>query len=235
MSQDGFNLDDMIEMLKKTHDSYGGIKYKTNIINIVADENWAIIQLKDKSSAVIYPNNEKKQKSKAGYLSGKSIYNVYLAKEKGVWKIVYDEILAEETSLRYGIARRINMELNTPVFLKNGKDYDLSLKMKKPNNIIALGSISREEITYPVKDYAEKFRKVPQSGDLERLVRANDKNLSEYAIASVGFTTVSVNQEVTKAQIKIIGMAYLMKRINMEKTPPKLVKKEVLVENKNKK
>ena len=232
ISSDGFDISDMEDMLKKTYSSYKDIKYKTKITNLTVNDNWALVQMTDKSKAKVYPNNDKKYKDKAGCLDGKSVYNVYLTKDKNEWKIVYDEILAEETSLRYGIAKKIDMELNTPVFIKNGGDYDLSLKMKKPDNVIALGSISREEITYPVKDYTEKFRKIPESGDLERMVKANDKNLGEYAIASVGFSTVSVNQEATKARIQIVGMAYLMKRINMEKIPPKHIKKEALVENK---
>ena len=233
LSSDGFDLADTEDMLKKTYSSYNNIKYKTKITNIEAQDNWAIVQMKDKSSAKVYHENNKKYRGKAGYLSGKSTYNVYLTKEKNEWKILRDEMLTEETSLVYGVAKKISMELNTPVFIKNNGDYDLSLKMKKSDDIIALGSISREEITYPVKDYTEKFRKIPQTGELERLVKANNKNLNEYAIASIGFTKVSVNEEVTKAKIKIIGMAYLMKRINMEKpvSNPK-VQEKILVENK---
>ena len=234
ISSDGFDINDMEDMLEKTYSSYKNIKYKTKILNITANDNWAIVQLKDRTYAKVYPNNEKKYKDKAGYLNGCSTYNVYLNKEKNGWKITYDEILAEETSLVYGIAKKINMELNTPLFIKNGGEYDLSLKMKKPDNIIALGSISREEISYPIKDYAEKFRKIPETGDLERLVKANNKNYNEYAVASVGFTKVSVNDKVTKAKIKILGMAYLMKRINMEKLPLNKTQK-ILVENKTNK
>ena len=87
----------------------------------------------------------------------------------------------------------------------------------KPEDIIALASISREEITYPPADYNEKFRKIPETGDLERYVKANNKNLNEYALASVGFTKVSINEEITKARIEILGIAYIMKRINMNR------------------
>ena len=45
----------------------------------------------------------------------------------------------------------------------------------------------------------------------------NNKNINEYGVASIGFTKVSINEEETKAKIEILGMAYLMKRINMEK------------------
>ena len=217
-SADGFNFDDLAEMLEKTYKAYGNIKYKTKINNITAFDNWALVQLSDTSSAKLYPDKNKKNKEKMGKLEGKSVYNVYLKKTKDGWKIVSDEILMEETSLKYGIANKIDMELITPVFVKNGEEYDVSLKMEKPEEIVALASISREEIVYPPSDYQEKFRRIPESGDLERLVRANDKNLDEYAIASIGFTKVSVNEEELRAKIEVLGMAYIMKRINMEKT-----------------
>lgn len=229
LSADGFEVDDLVTMLEKTYDAYGNIKYKTKINNISAFDNWALVQMSDTSSAKIYPDKNKKNKDKVGKLSGKSSYVVYLNKTDDGWKIVSDEILMEETSLKYGIANKINMELITPVFVKNGREYDLSLKMDKPDDIVALASISREEIVYPPADYQEKFRRMPDEGDLERLVKANNKNLDEYAIASVGFTKVSVNEEELKARIEVLGMAYIMKRINMERVKGV---KSTLVENK---
>lgn len=229
LSADGFDVDDLVTMLEKTYDAYGNIKYKTKINNISAFDNWALVQMSDTSSAKIYPDKNKKNKDKVGKLSGKSSYVVYLNKTDDGWKIVSDEILMEETSLKYGIANKINMELITPVFVKNGREYDLSLKMDKPDDIVALASISREEIVYPPADYQEKFRRMPDEGDLERLVKANNKNLDEYAIASVGFTKVSVNEEELKARIEVLGMAYIMKRINMERVKGV---KSTLVENK---
>lgn len=229
LSADGFDVDDLITMLEKTYDAYGNIKYKTKINNISAFDNWALVQMSDTSSAKVYPDKDKKNKDKVGKLDGKSSYVVYLNKTNDGWKIVSDEILMEETSLKYGIANKIDMELVTPIFVKNGKEYDLSLKMDKPDDIVALASISREEIVYPPSDYQEKFRRMPDEGDLERLVKANNKNLDEYAIASVGFTKVSVNEEELKARIEVLGMAYIMKRINMERIKGT---KSVLVENK---
>jgi hypothetical protein len=94
---------------------------------------------------------------------------------------------------------------------------------------MALASISREEIVYPPEDYQEKFRKIPEAGELERVVKANNKNLDEYAVASIGLTKVSINEEQTKAKIEVLGMAYLMKRVNMDRTRKN---GEMLVENK---
>ena len=151
-----------------------------------------------------------------------------MKKINDTWKIVSDEILMEETSLKYGLANKVNMNLITPMSVKSGEEYDLSLQIEKPKDIIALASISREEIVYPPVDYTEKFRKIPEVGELERVVRANNKNLDEYAIASIGLTKVTMNEEKTKARIEILGIAYLMKRVNMD-----AIKKnaEILVEN----
>ena len=227
-SADGFDVDDLATMLEKTYSAYGDIKYKTKINNITTFDNWALVQMSDTSYAKVYPDKDKKNKDKMGRLDGKSAYVIYMKKTDDGWKILSDEILMEETSLKYGIANKIDMELITPAFVKNGREYDLMLKMDKPDDIVALASISREEIVYPPAECSEKFRRIPESGDLERLVKANSKNLDEYAIASVGFTKVSVNEEELKARIEVLGMAYIMKRINMEKIKGQ---KATLVEN----
>ena len=228
-SADGFGVDSMAEMLDKTYSTYENIKYKIKVNSINAYENWALVQLSDYTTAVVYPVEDKDlKKEKMGKLEGNSVYNLYLTKENDEWKIIKDEILIEETSLKYGVARKTKMHLVTPYDIKNGEQYDISLKMDKIEDIIALASISREEIVYPPSDYNEKFRKIPEVGELERVVRANDKNLNEYAIASVGLTKVSFNQKTNRAKIEILGLAYLMKRINMNKP---IIQEEILVEN----
>ena len=229
-STDGFNLDDMSKMLEQTYSAYKNIKYQTKITSINTSNDWALVQLKDKTTAIVYPTEIKEiKKEKMGRLVGTSVYNMYLKKIDGAWKIVQDDILLEETSLKYGIANKINMDLITPLQVKNNQEYDLSLKIDKPDNIIALASISREEIVYPPQDYKEKFRKIPEIGELERVVRANNNNKDEYAVASIGLTKVTVNEAQTKARIEVLGLAYLMKRVNMNKISSN---NEVLVENK---
>ena len=213
-SADGFTLNELVQMLEKTYSAYGQMKQKTKINSINVFDNYAIVQLTDKTSAVVHPD-KMKSKEKAGKLDGKSVYILYFKKINNEWKIYYDEILAETTSLKYGVANKVPMELNTPFVIQGGEQYNLSLKMEKPDDIFALASLSNEQIEFPTPEYKEKFRKIPLSGELERVVKANNNNKGEYAIASVGFTKFSINEEETKARIEIIGMAYLMKRINM--------------------
>ena len=114
---DGFTLDELVQMLEKTYNSYGEMKQKTKINSIVTFDNDAIVQLTDKTSAIVHPDKTK-QKEKAGRLDGKSVYNLYFKKTDEGWKIFYDEITAETTSLKYGIANKIPMKLNTPLLIK---------------------------------------------------------------------------------------------------------------------
>ncbi len=219
-STDGLNLDDVVKMMEKTHDTYKNIKYKTKINSINVYDSWALVRMSDKTNAVIYPVLDKKlKKEKQGDLEGKSVYDIYLKKNIDGWKIVKDDVLMEETTLKYGVARKIDINLITPYEIKNNEEYDLSLQLGEvPTDLISLASISREEITYPPQDYDEKYRKISSQGALERLVKANDKNVDEYAIASIGFTRVTANEEMTKARIEVLGMAYMIKRVNMERS-----------------
>ena len=139
---------------------------------------------------------------------------MYLKKENNTWKIVKEDILEEQTTLKYGLARRIKFDLITPNYIENGKDYDLSLKIDKPRNILALGSISNEEIKLPNENYNEKFRKISPDGELERVVKANANNKNEYALASVGYTKITLREKEKKIRIQILGVAYIIKRIN---------------------
>ncbi len=221
MSADGFNVEDLTKMVEKTYNTYKNIKYETKVNSITTFDNIAIAQVSDRTTAKLYPQDNKKynkkDKSKIGLLDGKSVYSIYLAKKGDSWRIIYDDIIMEETSLKYGIAKDLDINLNTPLFIKQGEPYDISLTMNKPQDVIALGAISKEEISYPPKDYQEKFRKIPPEGLLERIVKANKRNLDEYAIASIGFTKISTNDDSSKAKIEILGMAYVLKRVTMEK------------------
>ena len=212
---DGFKLDELLSLYQKSYESYSDIKYKTKINSINVYGNWAIVRMSDDTKAMIYTDSKKQDKKTAGVLDGKSIYSMYMIKSDGDWKILYEDITMEETVLKYGIAKKLKMELVSPPFIENGEEYNLALNIDKPQNIIALASLNNEEVKFPTPDINEKYRKIPSEGDLQRIVRANTNNLDEYAIASVGLTRVLLNEDETRARIEIVGVAYIMKRIGM--------------------
>ena len=223
-SIDGFSLDEMIKMVKDASDAFKNLKYSTKIDDIEINDNLAIVKIQENTKAKIYPV---KKKDKRGILDGYSKYTMYLKKENNSWKIFKEDIIEEQTTLKYGLARRIKFDLITPKFIENGQDYDLSLKIDKPRNILALGSISKEEIKLPNNNYNEKFRKISPDGELERVVKANSNNKNEYALASIGYTKITLREKEKKIRIQILGVAYVIKRINMiNKT-----NSEVLVNN----
>lgn len=221
---DGYDLEELIAMIDKTTKAFEDIKYRTKITGIDIRKDCAAVHLSDVTTAKVYPSKKFKNRDKIGKLRGESTSVMYLKKEDGMWKIHQDSVLSEETSLKYGVAKKIAMDLDVPESVKNGQDYGLTLNMKTPNKIIALASLAREEVNSEEK-FDEKFRKFPSRGNLERLVKANANNKDEYAVASVGFTKVSLNKKEKKARIEILGMAYMMKRINMDNMEP--VKNEV--------
>lgn len=215
VSVDGVALDDMLKMLQSTAKTFDNMNY--SIKSTILDENdlVATVYMKEKTKAKIKPT---RPGDKKGVLDGTSNYIVYLKKDDGKWKIVQDKILSEETSIKYGLARKSNIELDTPAYIKSGENYDISLKIDNLKNTFALGSISKEEISFPAKDYKEKFRRFSPEGELERVVQANTNNKNEYAMASVGFTRVTIdeiNKEQARARIRILGVAYIIKRMNL--------------------
>ena len=230
---DGFTLEESAQMFEKMYNAYDKVSQKTKINSITSFDNYVIVQLTDTTNAVVNPqkdtpkkNNKGKSisqiirenrilKERQGKLESKSIYSLYFKKIDNKWKIFYDDISAETTSLKYGVAKDVKMELDAPAFVNDGESYNLSLKINKSNDLFAVASLSNEEILFPTPETEEKFRKVPQEGELERIVKANHNKKNECAIASVGFTEVSVNEAQTKARIEVVGMALLMKRVNM--------------------
>ena len=226
VSVDGVNLDEMIKMLDSTKKTFKTMDYSIKSIVLDENEELATVYMKEKTKAIINPT---RKGDKKGKLEGLSKYIVNLKKENGAWKIVSDKVLSEETTIKYGVARKSDIELVVPSYITNGEEYDISLKVENLKNLFALGSISKEEISPNVGEYKEKFRRIPQEGELERVVRANEKNRNEYAMASVGFTKVTINQEKTKAKIRVLGVGYVIKRINMLEEK----KEELTMEKKN--
>ncbi len=230
---DGFTLEESIQMFEKMYNAYDKVKQKTKINSITSFDNYIIVQLTDTTNALVSPQkelfdkNKKKSirqtirekriiKERQGKLESTSIYSLYFKKIDGKWKIFYDDITAETTSLKYGVAKNVDMQLTAPAFTKEGENYDLSLKIgEKSDDLFAVASLNNEEILFPAPEYKEKYRKLSSQGNLERVVKANNNKKNECAVASIGFTQVSLNEAQTKARIEMVGMALLMKRVNI--------------------
>ncbi len=223
ISYDGFNLNTFIAAIKETFETYPDIAYKSRIKTINVYDSWASVELTDTSlsekqalTQAIVNNKPVFDKKIEGIMESVCDYVVYLKKTGGRWQIYSDNIISETTSIKYGNARDLKMDIVSPLVAKGGEEYCISLNIKnKPEDYIMLASLSREEIKYPPKMPVDSFRKVPSKGTLERVVHANKNGVNEYSLASVGITEISLNEEKTAINYEMSGIAFLMKRVNV--------------------
>lgn len=244
ISYDGFDRNAFIAAIKDTFETYPDIIYKSKIKSIQVFDNWASVQLTDTSisekqalTQAIINNKPVLDKKIEGVMESICDYVVYLKKTAGRWEIYADSVIAESTSIKYGNAKDLKMDIISPLIVKQGEEYCISLNVEnKPKNSLMLASLSREEIKYPPKMPVDSFRKVPKNGILERVVKANNNGINEYSLASVGITEISLNEEKTAINYQMSGIAFLMKRVNIyankdvidKKYVDKVLKKEPL-------
>ncbi len=213
LNSDGFDKTMYFDLVNKTWKLYPDIKYTMNIdrINIVG--NTAIVNVHENATAT---TTEKVDETEIkGYLKSYSDSVYYLEKNGDSWFITTDSIISEKTTLTYGEASEINMDLIVPQLVPAGKEYTASLKVTVPDKkMLTIASIGQERITYPHINAQEVFRKLPENGILERIFRANNDNYNEYTVGSVGITRAKVN---SKKEIKLVvtGLGYVITRTNI--------------------
>ena len=133
----------------------------------------------------------------------------HLSKQNGEWKIISEDIISEQSSLKFGQAKYIDMEFSTPDVAFAGKEYTSTLKVDLPDSMSAIAAISQANITYPQERGDEKFRNISENKLLQRIFTANKENLNEYNVASVAVGRA--NSE----NILMTGAAFIMTRINV--------------------
>lgn len=211
-SSDGLNKEIYFELIKKTWDSYPDIKYKLSIENIEIDSNIAIAQVTEE--AIATTNSKSGIIDEKGILQSISSSVYYLEKIDNEWLITSDHIIYEKTSLKYGSAKDISIELTAPCQLPAGTQYSASLKIDAPKDSLIIASIGRENITYPQSVAEEVFRKLPVDGTLERIFTSNTKNINEYAVASFGITKAEIKGG-SEIKIYVTGLGFVMSRVNV--------------------
>ena len=135
VNSDGFTKGDYFKLIKETWDIYPDIVYFTDIKNIDFNDNYASVLVQE--SAIATSKEHLGDFTAIGelYSTSKCIY--YLEKQGQKWLISSEKILEETSSLKYGDARYINMELFAPNQTGAGKTYTATLKVDSSYNIIA--------------------------------------------------------------------------------------------------
>ena len=189
---DNFEYEEYFKLLQETFDTYSDLRYKIQIKNIEKTNSGYKISIKDSTSGLLKSEN---QNFKYGFLNGESEYELFLKEQDGNLKIYKDNVLEEFTSLTYGEANFVKMELITPETIKEGDEYTIGLQVYPWTKSFIIASINNESIVNPPEGKEEVFRKLPKDGLLERIVTANKNNKNEYALASVGFTKASLGED----------------------------------------
>ena len=223
ISYDGFNHSAFFAAIEETFKLYPDISYKSKIKSVNIFGDWAAAELidttiskKQTATQAVINNQHVSNKEIEGTMESICHYVVYLKKVSNKWQIYSDNIITEETAIKYGKATEIDMEVLSPLIVKGGEEYCISLNVEnKPKGAIVLASLTREEIKYPPAAPSDIFRKLPKDGSLERVVTANKKGVNEYSLASVGITEISLNEEKTAINYEMSGVAFLMKRVNV--------------------
>lgn len=209
---DGLSKDLYIDLIKKTWSSYPNIKYKIAIKNITLDGDNAVVQIDETAEATT--DSKSGIVNEKGLLQSISSSVYYLEKNNDEWLITSDHILFEKTFLRYGSAKNIMVELNSPCQISANTQYTASLKLGMPKDSLIIASIGQENITYPQTVTEEVFRKLPEDGLLERVFKSNDKNINEYSVASYGITKAEITNG-KEIKIYVTGLGFVMSRVNV--------------------
>lgn len=209
---DGLSRADFFKMVQETWKLYNNLVYSHEVKNIEVNGNYATVEVMEITKGKT--KNLCETTNKIGNVYSESHIIYYLEKFGKTWQIVSDNILNERTYLLYGDANDIAMNINAPAQVSNDEEYNIIFDIKLPKGYLALASISNEPIVYPQIPPKEVFRNMQQDVILERVVKSNNDNKNEYAIASIGLTKAEMSAD-NRLQINVVGFGFIMSRVNV--------------------
>ncbi|MBQ4115382.1 hypothetical protein IJD34_08265 [bacterium] len=208
VNADGFNLDTYSSLVKDIWSTYNKIKYDIDIKKVTIDNNIATVELEETANAQI-----KMSKVYEGELKSFSNTVYKLKKVNGKWKVFYDSILDETTSMLYGDARDLDIKLTVPNTIPANSEYSAILEFEPPTGTIAIASLAADKVEYPQGQTKEVFRTLPEDNILERLFTANNDRVNEYIVASIGLTKTEFSD--VNINLSLTGFGYAIKRVNV--------------------
>lgn len=212
VDNDGYTKKVYFKLIQETWDTYPDITYKTEIQDIKVNGDYAVVQTLETAFATDDEDSDLIAAKGELYSTATCVYHLKRLNEK--WLISAEQVVEERSTLKYGDARFVKMELNAPSLIGAGEEYTAELKVDLPKDQIVIASINKERIVQPVKKDTEVFKRLPEEQILERVFTANTDNINEYAVASVGITrSEKVNDEFVKVYMN--GLAFIITRVNV--------------------
>ena len=209
---DGLSRADFFNMVQETWGLYTNLSYSNEIKNIEINGNYASVDIIEITKGKT--KNACETTNKIGNVYSDSHVIYYLEKFGKTWQIVSDNILNEHTYLLYGDANDIAMNIISPAQVPKNEEYNIIFDINLPKGYFALGSITNEPIVYPQAPPKEIFRNMQQDSVLERVVKSNNNNKNEYAIASIGLTKAEMSPD-NQLHIQVAGLGFIMNRVNV--------------------
>jgi len=212
INNDGFAKDAYFKSIEATWEACKDITYTTDITSIDINGDHASVYVDETASGTLLEVFDELQVAGEIHSKSKGIYE--LININGNWYISSETALADESSLLYGDARFMNIELQAPAQVSAGETYTATLKTDADDNTFVMASINSDPIIYPAKTPENNLKVMPQSKILERVIKANSNNLNEYVVASMAISKVHQG-DFDDYKIYMAGLACLMKRINV--------------------
>ena len=213
VNNDGFNKEVYFKSVETTWESCKDITYTTKIKNITINGDYADVEVEETASGTII-DQIFDQPPIAGEIHSKSQGFYHLVKINDKWYIKGETALTDESSLLYGEARFMNIELLAPGQVSAGETYSVLLKVDADKDTYIIGSIDHDPVTYPTNTPKNELRALNTSQMLERYIKANTDNINEYAMASIAISKMKkFNSE--HLRVYMTGLACVMKRVNV--------------------
>lgn len=211
VSSDGFDYETSFKMVQETWETYPDISYSTDVKSIRISDNYATALVEE--TAIAAPKENFGDYETVGELVSKSRCVYHFEKKGQKWLIGSETIIDEISTLKFGEARYVKMELQSPKQIGAGKLYTTTLKVDAQPDSILVGSISQKKMVFPTEESKDVFRRI-NGNTLERVFQANNNNVNESVVASVGFTHTE-NYDESKIKVYLTGLGFIMTRVNV--------------------
>ncbi len=212
MNNDGFDKKAYFKSIETTWEACNDLTYSTKIFSININGDYASVNVEETANGTVIETID--SISVAGEIHSKSKGIYHLTKINENWYISGETAITDESSLLYGDARFMNIEIQAPDQVASGETYTITLKADADKNTFIVGSIEHDPVTYPTTTPKSELRALPQTQTLERLIKANTDNLNEYAVASMAISKVKELGD-ENYRIYLSGLACVMKRVNV--------------------
>lgn len=212
MNSDGFDKTAYFKSIESTWKDCNDLTYKTKILSINVNGDYASVNVEETASGTVFESIE--SIPVAGEIHSKSQGIYHLTKINSKWYISAETAITDESSLLYGDARFMNIEIQAPAQVSSGDEYTATVKVDADKNTFIIGAIDRDPVTYPASVPKSELRAMGKDQILERVLKANSDNINEYAVASLAISKVE-HKEANSYKIYMSGLACVMKRINV--------------------